>query len=55
VNVLDHPVEGAWRLDAIREARLSRLDETPLDELAVDAGRIPFIVPSRAIMTILAR
>jgi hypothetical protein len=55
VNVLDHPVEGAWRLDAIREARLSRLDETPLDELAVDAGLIPFIAPSRAIVTILAR
>ncbi|HEX7121694.1 MAG TPA: glycoside hydrolase family 38 C-terminal domain-containing protein [Gemmatimonadaceae bacterium] len=55
VNLLDHAVEGAWRVPGVREARLARLDETPLGALTVQDGEIAFDAGPRAILTILAR
>ena len=56
VNLLDHPVRGAWVLAGLGEAMRARLDETPLDPLAVTSdGRIEFVAPARAAVTILAR
>jgi alpha-mannosidase len=56
VNLCDAPVDGRWVLPFdIREARLTRLDETPISELAV-AGRIaPFHARARDVVTILVR
>lgn len=55
VNLLDDPVEGAWRLSGVREARLARLDETPRGALTVQDGEITFEAAPRAIVTILVR
>lgn len=55
VNLLESPVRGAWHIGGIGEARLARLDETPLGALAVEDGAVPFEAPPRAIVTILAR
>jgi mannosylglycerate hydrolase len=55
VNVLEQAVQGTWSLDGLREARLSRLDESPLEELLVSAGQIRFTAQPRSIVTILAR
>lgn len=56
VNLLDEPVEGTWRFGVpIREARYARLDETPLDPLAVSADGVAFAAGPRAIVTVLAR
>jgi mannosylglycerate hydrolase len=54
VNLLDEPVRGAWRLPfAPREAKLARLDETPLEPLATESDEIHFDAPARAVVTIL--
>jgi len=56
VNLTDHEIAGRWVLGApIVEARLARLDETPLSALAIDAGAIAFTVSPRAIVTVLVR
>ena len=49
-------VEGAWRLPrAIRDARLSRLDETEGDPLEVHGASVRFVAPPNGIVTILVR
>lgn len=55
VNGLLRPVEGAWRLAGIREARRSRLDETPGEPLEVRDGVVPFAASGREVVTILVR
>jgi alpha-mannosidase len=55
VNLLDHYVHGSWHLTGLREAMRARLDETPVEPLAVEDGRIGFHAPPRAAVTILAR
>ncbi len=54
VNLLDRAVEGAWELGvAPGTACLARLDETPLEPLAVQGSTIQFVAGPRAIVTIL--
>jgi mannosylglycerate hydrolase len=56
VNLREDQVAGAWRLPFdIREAKLARLDETPLSDIAFDVRDIRFDAGPRAIVTILAR
>lgn len=56
VNLLDREVAGSWRLGGmLREAKLARLDETPLTPLEVSGDRVRFVAPAHAVMTILAR
>jgi alpha-mannosidase len=56
VNRRDAAVRGAWRTARrILEARLARLDETPLEALAVDDRSVAFVAPPRAIVTVLLR
>jgi len=55
VNLLDLEVAGRWHLRGVREARLGRLDETPLGALAVTDGMIAFEAPPRGVVTVLAR
>lgn len=56
VNHLETPVEGLWRFGVpVVEARYARLDETPLEGLAVADEGVAFRAGPRAIVTILAR
>ncbi len=56
VNLLDQPVAGVWRLARpLQEAKVARLDETPLTPLQVVDDRVPILVPSRGVLTILVR
>lgn len=56
VNLLDQPVAGAWHLAiAVEEARMSRLDETPLDVIPLRGDAVPFTAAPRAVVTILVR
>ena len=56
VNVFDRAVRGRWMMGGgIREARLSRLDETPAEALSVADGSVEFEAPPRGIVTVLVR
>ena len=56
VNLLDEPVDGRWRFGApVREARLARLNESPLDALAPEGQTVPFKASARAVVTVLIR
>jgi hypothetical protein len=56
VNLTDSRVDGRWRLQVpASDARLARLDETPLTPLHIEAGDIPFTAAPRAVVTILVR
>ena len=56
VNRRDVNVRGIWRTrSAIAEARLARLDETPLAPLEVDPHVVSFDAPPRAIVTVIVR
>jgi alpha-mannosidase len=57
VNLLAQPVEGVWRFGSPppTEARLARLDETPLEPLDVRGGAVSFTAPPRGVVTILVR
>jgi mannosylglycerate hydrolase len=56
VNLTDEPRAGSWRLGfPLTEARLSRLDETPGDQVEVRERRVAFTAGPREIVTILAR
>ncbi|MCC6929605.1 MAG: hypothetical protein IT359_11500 [Gemmatimonadaceae bacterium] len=52
VNLLDVTVEGAWTVRGASSACLARLDESALAALPVREGRIDFIAPPRAVVTI---
>jgi hypothetical protein len=55
VNLWDAPAAGAWHLPGLTEARLARLDETPLVVLPVEDGTVRFEAPPRGIVTLLVR
>lgn len=56
VNATDEAQKGSWRTGVpIREARLARLDEMPLEALDVGAGIFRFTAPPRGVVTILAK
>ena len=56
VNRRDAEVRGRWRSRRpIAEARLARLDETPLGPVAVSADGVAFTAPAHAIVTLLVR
>ena len=54
-NLLDRSVDGAWRIAGLTEARLARLDETPLGELPTSDDRVRFRAEPNAVVTILVR
>jgi len=56
VNRLEREVRGRWRARrAIGEAKLARLDETPVETIEVDDGAVPFVAAPHAIVTLLVR
>ena len=56
VNLTDDTVAGRWSLPfAAREARLARLDETPLSDVAISGRVLPFSATPRAVVTHLVR
>jgi alpha-mannosidase len=56
VNLTEFAVEGLWRLGfPLAEARLARLDETPLTSLPHVAGTVSFRADPRAVVTVLVR
>jgi alpha-mannosidase len=56
VNTLGQAVDGAWIFGfPVRDARLARLDETPIEALPVTADTVSFRAPPRAVVTILVR
>ncbi|MBA3889040.1 MAG: hypothetical protein H0X64_00765 [Gemmatimonadaceae bacterium] len=57
VNLLDEPVDGRWTLGwPAAAAHLARLDETPLEPVAVrDGCHVAFTAAPRAVVTILVR
>jgi mannosylglycerate hydrolase len=56
VNLTDAAVAGRWSLPfAPREARLARLDETPLSDVAISGRTLEFSASPRAVVTLLVR
>jgi alpha-mannosidase len=56
VNLLERPVQGAWRLpEPPRAARASRLDERVGDALPVSGDTVTFTAPPRGVVTLLVR
>ena len=56
VNRTDVAVRGRWRTRrAIAEAKLARLDETPLEAIAVNGREVAFAAAAHAIVTLLVR
>ena len=56
INLDDHERPGRWQFGfPVAEARLGRLDETIIGELAVERGAVEFIAGPRAVTTILVR
>jgi hypothetical protein len=56
VNLTDATVAGRWSLPfAPREARLARLDETPLSDVAISGRTLEFSASPRAVVTLLVR
>jgi alpha-mannosidase len=56
VNRRDAEVRGRWRFQRpIADARLARLDETPLEPIAVSDDGVPFTATAHAIVTVLIR
>jgi alpha-mannosidase len=56
VNLVDEERAGSWELGFdVSEARIARLDETPLSPLHASARTIPFLAPPRGVVTLLVR
>jgi hypothetical protein len=56
VNRTDLAVRGRWRTHrTITEARLARLDETPLAAIEVNGRDVAFAASPHAIVTLLVR
>jgi mannosylglycerate hydrolase len=56
VNRTDLAVRGRWRARRrIAEAKLARLDETPLEAIVVNGGEVAFAAVPHAIVTLLVR
>jgi hypothetical protein len=58
VNLVDREQQGRWMLPRpIREAKLARLDETPLTDIVIGGNQsvVEFTAAGRAVVTILVR
>jgi alpha-mannosidase len=56
VNLAETEALGHWRLGfPVSEARVARLDETPLDPISTDPDGVSFVAPPRAVVTLLVR
>jgi len=56
VNLTDEPRRGAWTVGfEVSDARLARLDETPLEALETAGRRVEFSAQARAVVTLLVR
>jgi alpha-mannosidase len=56
VNLTDEPTTGRWQLPfAPREARLARLDETPLGAAPLTESTVTFTAGPHAVVTLLVR
>ena len=56
VNLTDEPTAGRWQLPfAPREARLARLDETPLGAAPLSESTVTFTAAPHAVVTVLVR
>jgi alpha-mannosidase len=56
INVCDEPVDGVWTLPFdVHDARLARLDETPIAEIDAVARAVHFRAGARDVATILVR
>jgi alpha-mannosidase len=56
VNVTDEPTTGRWHLPfEPREAKLARLDETPLGDAELSGSSVTLIVGPRGVATVLVR
>jgi hypothetical protein len=56
VNLTDEPTTGSWRLPFVpREAKIARLDETPLGSAAVNESTVSFSAGPHTIVTLLVR
>jgi alpha-mannosidase len=55
VNLHDAARTGTWSVPGVSDAMRTRLDETELEPVPVQDGRITFAAPPRAIVTILVR
>ena len=56
VNLLEQDATGTWRFGfPVTEARLARLDETPIEEIRVSDNELSFSATPRGIVTILVR
>jgi mannosylglycerate hydrolase len=54
-NLLARQVVGSWQLPVVREAMMARLDETPVEGIPVQDGRVEFVAPPRGVVTVLVR
>ena len=56
VNVTSIPVRGTWQLGfPVSEAKLARLDETPIASIKARGGQVRFTAAPRGIVTVLVR
>jgi alpha-mannosidase len=56
VNVSDEQVQGGWRVPfTLKEAKVARLDETVVSDLAVRWREVVFVAGPRAVVTVLVR
>jgi alpha-mannosidase len=55
VNLLEQERAGAWRVGAVHEAKLARLDETIIESISTSGDNVAFTAPPRATVTILVR
>jgi len=56
VNLTDRPLRARWRLGIpVSAALLARLDETPIEDLALEGRDIPFRARPHAVTSIIAR
>ncbi len=54
-NLHAQPVAGMWRLPGVQQAMLARLDETPVEGIPVQHGRVEIVAPGHGVVTILGR
>ncbi|HYC50668.1 MAG TPA: glycoside hydrolase family 38 C-terminal domain-containing protein [Gemmatimonadaceae bacterium] len=56
VNLSDAATQGTWRFDReLRDAKLARLDETPLSDIPVAGRDVSFHAPAHGVVTVLVR
>lgn len=54
VNLTGRPLRAKWRIAVpLSRAHLARLDETPVAELEIEGGEVPFSAAARSVTTII--